>query len=312
MSNISNESSKSRQSVVSLANNSENFRERYQALAGTLLQKLQTSLELEEILQIFAEQVRHIVAFQRFTYHNNGCHLELGTEKNVGRHELDYQLSLQGQSLGSLKIQRSYRFQEVEMEAFEALVGSLIYPLRNATLYREAQMAALTDSLTGAANQRALSYQMTRDISLAKRYEQPLSMLVLDVDFFKQINDTYGHAGGDKVLQAVVQVINHCSRDSDSVFRCGGEEFAVILPNATPTDAIIIAERIRVAIEEYEFSHNGGVIKATISIGCATYRNGESGNQLMERADQALYCAKRSGRNRVCLEAQCKEEAASA
>lgn len=302
MPNNTNESNNSNTRIVSLANNSDSFRERYQSLAGTLMQKLQTTLEIEEILQIFAEEARHVVAFQRFTYHHTHCHLELGEEPNPGRHELDYQLSLQGSNLGRIRVRRSYRFQDVEMEAFESLVGSLIYPLRNASLYREAQRAALTDSLTGAANKRAFDYQIQRDISLARRYQQPLSLLLLDIDHFKQINDTHGHAAGDAVLRSVVEVIKRCCRDSDTVFRYGGEEFAVALPKANMTDGLIIAERIRNAVEDSGFQYQGTPIAVTLSIGCATHQDAESSNTLLERADQALYRAKRSGRNRTCVD----------
>lgn len=290
------------QPVVSLASDSFTFRERLESLNGRLLQRLQTTLVLEDILEIFAEEIRHLIAFQRMTYHHSSVHLEIGVEKSAGRHQLDYNLNLQGMNLGNLRVQRSFRFQEPEIAAFETLVGALIYPLRNATLYREAQLASLTDALTGAANKRALDYQLNRDVSLAKREQTALSALVLDIDHFKRINDGFGHAAGDSVLKSVVESIKANCRDSDTVFRSGGEEFVVLLANAGTRDAMIIAERIREAVAAYSFQYNGENIPVTLSIGCSTYTPNETGSTFIERADRALYLAKKTGRNKTCID----------
>jgi diguanylate cyclase (GGDEF)-like protein len=298
MSNPSNERTKSAASVISLANNSDSFRERYESLGGRLLQKLQTTLVLEEILTIFTDEVRQVVNFQRIEYRHGAFTFAIEASP-PGRHELDYNLTLQGAALGSLKIWRSYRYKEVEMEAMESLLGSLIYPLRNATLYREAQLAALTDSLTGAANKRAMDYQLQRDLNMANRYQQDLTFLLVDIDHFKRINDTFGHTAGDEVLKAVVERISKCCRSSDTVFRMGGEEFGVILAKATIGDALIIAERMRSIVAAESFIYADKTIPVTISIGCAAYRHDESGRALIERADVALYQAKRCGRNRT-------------
>ncbi|MBK8973156.1 MAG: diguanylate cyclase [Hahellaceae bacterium] len=293
-----NERSKIEHSVISLANNSDNYRARIEALGGRLLQKLQTTLVLEEILSLFAEELRQLVNFHIFEYRHGSHHFVID-QKQTARHELDYKLTLRDADLGTLKLRRSYRFKEAEMEAVESLLGSLVYPLRNATLYREAQLAALTDSLTGAANKRALDYQMQRDLSFANRYQHPLTFLLIDIDHFKLINDTHGHAAGDAVLKAVVERINRCCRDSDTVFRLGGEEFGVILANASLTDAWVIAERMRQAVSDKPFAFGKVSIPVTISLGCANYHPNESGNELIARADAALYQAKRNGRNQT-------------
>ncbi len=298
MSSPSNERTRSESSVISLANASDSFRERYASLAGRLLQKLQTTLVLEEILAIFTEEVKQVVNFHHAEY-RHGAFCFSSAAGQAGRHQIDYQLTLQGSALGSLYFWRSYRFKEVEMEALESLIGSLIYPLRNATLYREAQLAALTDPLTGAANKRAMDYQLQRDLSMANRYHQELTFLLVDIDHFKRINDTYGHATGDSVLKAVVQRISRCCRSSDTVFRFGGEEFGVILAKANLADALIIAERMRMAVAADPFICGANRIPVTISIGCAPYLHDEPALALVERADAALYRAKRAGRNRT-------------
>lgn len=298
MSNPSNERSQSEASVISLANNSEGFRERYEALGGRLLQKLQTTLVIEEILTIFSNEVRQVVNFQRIEYRHGDFNFNW-EDVNPGRHEIDYNLNLQGADLGSLKFKRSYRYREAELEAMESLLGTLIYPLRNAMLYREAQLAALTDALTGAANKRAMDYQLQRDLSIANRYRQDLTFLLVDIDHFKRINDTHGHASGDEVLKAVVARISKCCRASDTVFRMGGEEFGIILAKATHDEALTIAERMRSVVAAEPFVHGGKSIAVTISIGCANYLESESSQALIARADAALYKAKGNGRNRI-------------
>lgn len=303
MATTNNEKTENQPSIVSLANNSDSFRERFQALGGRLLQRLQTTLELEEILALFAEEVRQIVNFQSFEYRLEGLSLFPVREEGAGRHEVDYSLTLQGRDLGAVLLRRSYRFKEVEMEALETLIGSLVYPLRNALMYREAQRAALTDALTGVANKRALDYQLPRELKIAQRYQQDISLLMLDIDYFKSINDTYGHAGGDLVLQRVAQQIQKCCRGADTLFRYGGEEFAVILPTASIGDAFVIAERIRSAVTEMNCPIAGNRVSVSVSIGCATYHPNESAMTLIERADAALYQAKRNGRNRTCIAA---------
>lgn len=161
--------------------------------------------------------------------------------------------------------------------------------------------AALLDSLTKIGNRRALDQSLVEKTRVARSDDQPLVLIMLDIDHFKMVNDTYGHAVGDLVLYQLAQTLRTEIRAGDECFRAGGEEFVVLSPNTTLEQAKRHAERLRKAIAELEFSqiHTQKPLKVTASIGMAEYRLGESTDALRDRADAALYEAKRSGRNRL-------------
>lgn len=154
---------------------------------------------------------------------------------------------------------------------------------------------ATTDVLTGLSNRRAFDHHLKLELGIVDRRDTPLSLLVLDVDHFKRINDTHGHETGDKVLQAIAQVLTGCARVIDMVARVGGEEFAVILPNTDARGALEVAQRMRIAVAQAQCAGH----QITISIGCATLQSHEDATRLFSRADTALYAAKAAGRNRV-------------
>lgn len=155
------------------------------------------------------------------------------------------------------------------------------------------QTLSVTDSLTGLKNRRAFEERLNEEFSRARRYDTPLSFLLLDVDRFKQYNDTFGHLAGDELLQSLARLLEEKNRTDDFVARYGGEEFAVILPNTDLESALVIAERCR---SEAEKLHH----QLTISIGVSTMNAKMSNpNALVAAADMALYDAKDNGRNRV-------------
>jgi diguanylate cyclase (GGDEF)-like protein len=162
------------------------------------------------------------------------------------------------------------------------------------------EQMATRDGMTGLNNKRAFLTLAETEWSRFRRYDRPLSLLVLDIDHFKSVNDTYGHDVGDRVI---VQVADACrnKRESDIAARIGGEEFAVLLPETTLEKASAVAERLRNSIAERNLTADGRAIRVTISVGVA-----EAGEHtrditdLIKQADLALYEAKRTGRNRVC------------
>ncbi|HSG23985.1 MAG TPA: diguanylate cyclase [Azonexus sp.] len=161
---------------------------------------------------------------------------------------------------------------------------------------------SLTDSLTGLFNSRYLHQRLQSEMERAARYQRPLSLLVLDCDNFKSINDRFGHLDGDKVLQALAGVIGSCLRSSDSGFRYGGEEFVLLLPETTGEAARMLAERLRINFADEVVESAGGLpIRCTVSIGVAESLGGESESALIRRADEASYEAKRRGKNGVFL-----------
>lgn len=155
---------------------------------------------------------------------------------------------------------------------------------------------AREDALTGLRNRRALEEDLVREWSRALRYQQPLSLLLLDVDHFKGFNDTYGHLVGDDVLRLMAEILRKTTRGSDVLARYGGEEFIVLLPCTGPADAMLVGERLRKALERHAWSHR----PVTISVGIATMNlTMHAPSDLVRAADAALYQAKASGRDRV-------------
>jgi two-component system, cell cycle response regulator len=162
---------------------------------------------------------------------------------------------------------------------------------------------ATMDVLTGVFNRREFNRRLTIEIERSRREGHPVSLLMVDIDFFKKINDTYGHQSGDDALRHVSALLKAEVRPGDLPARYGGEEFAVILPYADSHEAFVVAERLRNLIAEQNIAiQNGQTIKATASLGCSTFpMDAETEEALMAEADAALYRAKRGGRNRVCL-----------
>lgn len=167
-------------------------------------------------------------------------------------------------------------------------------------MYSQTRYMSVTDSLTGLYNRRHFEDNLEREFLRATRYKSELSFAIIDVDYFKKVNDTYGHSCGDYVLKEVAYLILQTFRKTDMVFRYGGEEFAVIITETPLEKAVIPLERLRKAISEHQFKYNGLNISITVSIGVSEVtKNTESVHQLFENADKALYKAKENGRNQI-------------
>jgi two-component system cell cycle response regulator len=163
---------------------------------------------------------------------------------------------------------------------------------------------SITDGLTNLFNSRHFYNQLKAEIERTTRYQRTLSLLLLDIDQFKEYNDSYGHLEGDKVLVRLGQVIRSCLRKMDSAYRYGGEEFTVILPETEGEEAATVAERIRSAVENEKFYPEDSVqtVSISISVGVTEYSPNEDTAIFVQRADKAMYLSKQSGRNRVsCL-----------
>jgi diguanylate cyclase (GGDEF)-like protein len=164
------------------------------------------------------------------------------------------------------------------------------------------QKLAITDGLTRLYNSRSFYSQLELEVDRFNRYQHPLTLLLLDIDHFKDYNDKYGHLEGDKVLVRFSQIIRTCLRTNDSAYRYGGEEFTVILPETAGEEARTVAQRIRAALEAEPFSpEDGEEVTVTISIGLTEYHAKEELSTFIQRADQAMYRSKRSGRNKVSM-----------
>lgn len=189
-------------------------------------------------------------------------------------------------------------WQETEILLLRTVADQVTVAVNHARLFAQTQQQALTDGLTGCFNRRFFEMQLERDMHLATRMRQPVSLILLDVDHFKKVNDTFGHEAGDVALRQLADSLREELRGVDTAARYGGEEFAVILPQAGVEGAVAVAERLRARIERTEVP---GVGFITASFGVATYPlHATSRDMLVGTADRALYNAKNTGRNRVC------------
>jgi diguanylate cyclase len=165
---------------------------------------------------------------------------------------------------------------------------------------RELHQLSITDGLTDLYNRKHLMDLFDMEMARARRYRIPFSVLIADIDYFKKINDTYGHLAGDSVLRRIADTLRHTVRECDHVGRYGGEEFLIILPNSDAAGAMKMALRIREQISQLSFYNDGNEISMTISVGVAPCHNDEdSVEAILGRADSALYQAKAGGRNQV-------------
>jgi diguanylate cyclase (GGDEF)-like protein len=170
--------------------------------------------------------------------------------------------------------------------------------LENAGLFSELQRSAITDSLTGVYNTRFFHEVLGRETARADRYSTALSLLMIDIDTFKLVNDTFGHVVGNKVLTQIAKSLEHTVRNTDFVFRCGGDEFGVVLPGTDLDGAMRVAEKILQKVETGEILASLGYSgRVTVSIGLSEYRRGSHFETLVAEADQALYMSKRSSKN---------------
>ena len=191
-----------------------------------------------------------------------------------------------------------------DIDYLEQLTRQAAATINRANSYSTILQYATLDALTNLNNRRQFETRLGQEISITKRQNNPLCAMMIDIDFFKSVNDTYGHAAGDEVLRTVAGIIKQTLRESDIPARYGGEEFAVLLPFTHIEEAKIVGERLRKAVESASISINQETedqkqISVTISMGIAEFDRVESGEILFERADKALYEAKTNGRNQV-------------
>lgn len=193
---------------------------------------------------------------------------------------------------------------EMELQARVNVHFKLTQTIRELEQSRRALAEqATTDPLTRLANRRAFFERGNQQLSIARRYKNDLSVLLLDIDFFKKVNDTFGHQAGDDVLITIANTLTRMTRSEDVAARVGGEEFAVLLPDTNPLGSAVLAERIRAAIEAEEMLLGGKPRSVTASIGVASFliESVDSLDQLLSVADKRLYLAKQHGRNRICV-----------
>ena len=188
---------------------------------------------------------------------------------------------------------------------FDIMISELLAIFKMKYQYTEKEFMSVLDGLTGLYNRRQFEIGLEQEYNRTKRHPSDFSLAILDIDFFKKVNDTYGHQYGDYVLKTVASLMKQAFRKTDLLYRYGGEELIIIMPETNIEGAIIPVQRLRRMIEEYDFDYNGVKAKVTASIGLTmNYQEFNSPADILKSADEALYKAKESGRNRVVLHEQ--------
>ena len=259
---------------------------------------LQTTLDVTQVFELFAQEIKTFVRFDSISYEFEEQNVKLKSGRN-NKFKRSYQLVISDQVLGDITFTRRIDFEKRETQEIEFLLKGLVYPLRNALMYQQALHDVHKDPLTGVKNRGAFNDTIKREIDVARLNNSSLSMIVLDIDYFKKINDTFGHSVGDCILKKLANCTSQSIRGTDLLFRYGGEEFVVLLPNTDDKGAFRLAQRIRRKIEKSDCDYDGRTIRLTVSAGVACLGEKDNAHDLFVKADTALYAAKADGRNIV-------------
>jgi diguanylate cyclase (GGDEF)-like protein len=261
---------------------------------------LSRSLELEKIVETFSNEIKNEVPHVGFHYDFS----EIGTSFSQGDeavYSANYRLSVQNVSIGELTFFRDRSFSSEEICDLEDLLCALVYPVKHAVMYRTLLKSAYSDPLTGLNNRTSMEKCLPREVDLAKRHQQSMAILVMDLDGFKEINDNHGHDIGDQMLREVGQVIHKAVKNTDLLYRYGGDEFVGGLVQTDLEGAIYVSERIRSGVENLPSLTDLPSCRIKISIGLTMVKFSDSFDQAFKRADKALYSAKLAGKNQISV-----------
>lgn len=262
----------------------------------TLLNRLQTTVEPEILFAIFYQEVSQYLPICNVGFVTNRVELKLLIQDRGG-YCISQRLAINNKSLGCFKCYFTDKPTLAQVKLLKKLAKILSYPLNNAMQYQQVKHMALTDNLTGLANRNQFEATFQGLVSNNNEKQTSFSLLVIDLDGFKRINDQFGHQTGDLVLCSFAKILLACCREQDKVFRFGGDEFTILL-NDTKIDSVPkIAQRISTLMNTCQFLTKFGL---SCSIGSALYQRYDESKQLFGRADEALYRAKGKGKN--CLE----------
>lgn len=250
-----------------------------------LLEQLQTTLELDKLLNIFAMEVSNYLDFAGLVFkHGDTSATMRGTRK--AKLVKQFELKINGELVGTLSYHTNKRIDDQTLSILNKLHRHFIYPLKNATLYHTAMSLAMQDSLTRLGNRRHFDEQLHKAMHQARRKHRQLGLIVGDLDRFKAINDTFGHSVGDEVLQEFAKALSASVRDSDSVFRMGGDEFAMIIEDACDQSLRIIESRLLSAVKRSPVLQK---YQVSCSLGSSFFNRTDNDKTFFDRADQDLY-----------------------
>lgn len=260
-----------------------------------LLSQLQTTLDIEQILNIFSMEAAKLVSFVGLTLSYDDKTVKVPGSQ-IEKFEHSYPITVAGNLIAKLVYSTAFALKQNLSAKLEQLHEQLKYPLRNAIEFDRLKRMSLKDHLTGVGNRASFEDNYDRLLAHSERKKEPFTMMLFDLDNFKQVNDDFGHERGDRILQSFARVLTHCLRNTDLIFRFGGDEFVALLDHSDSASAELVAKRIMTAINKDPIMSNNGV---TSSIGYAQWRQGDDDKSLFVRADRALYMAKAAGRDCV-------------
>ena len=255
----------------------------YQKLV--LVEQLQTSLDLTILLNVFAMETSKHVDFSGLYFKNGDISVAVRGSK-AGKKERLFELKLNNHYIGTLSYAINSPISITNNTKLKELHQLLIHPINNAIKYQQAILLAMQDGLTGLGNRRYFDEQIKRAMHHANRQRSKVGLMICDLNKFKVINDTYGHQIGDEILTSFANAISRCIRDSDSSFRFGGDEFAIIVEDASEQSLLIIEARIAQALAEDSLlaKHHVGC-----SLGYTFMNRADTEKSFFERADSLLY-----------------------
>lgn len=269
-----------------------------------LMQRLLGCTEVEALVSRFFGWCNELNLADGMSYQavNEGNDLEYGLRRH---HSASYALTLDNVDLGRITVCRRDRYNESELLVIEQALGALARCLCSAVKFAKLEQMVTQDPLTGLGNRLSLEEWLERELSRTRRHGSPLSLMMIDVDHFKKINDTLGHLAGDLVLKTIADVFKRSTRGSDLLFRFGGDEFTILLPHTDLQGAKDAARqmcRALAALSDAEFGLDDDTsgLRPGISVGVADYQAGDTQESLLQRADSRLYHAKTEGRGVIC------------
>ncbi len=258
--------------------------------------------DFHQLMNAFITGVRRTLPCDGIEYEEESINLYL-LDGDLMPSACHYNLGYQQQALGRICFSRSYDFTEDELVMLETMLSGLVLPLRNALRSQQAIHIAQRDALTGLRNSSCYHDNVEIEIKRARRYGTPFSLILIDIDNFKKINDQYGRESGDELLTQLARSIESQARSSDIVFRNGGDEFLVFLPNTGREQALTVAERIKRHTVGRQYQCREVRIAITLSAGVATIGREDDAFRLFSRADKALFHAKILGKNQIHAQA---------
>lgn len=292
--------------TLNILDNTTSTLDAYNALANSitannsrasLLEQLQTTLDLDKLFDIFSMEAARYIKFSGLYFKSPLVSKTLrGSRKS--KHERQFELKLNDEFIGTISYSINKPISMHHFKDLQRIHQIILYPLKNALQYHQAMQLAMQDSLTGLGNRRYFDEQLKRAMHNANRHHAHVGLVLGDLNKFKAINDTYGHSVGDQVLVQFAQVLRACVRDSDSIFRFGGDEFAIIVENASEYALDVIRSRL-----DKQLTSNPLLAKYQVgcSLGTTFMNRADNEHSLFERADQALYRQKMNMSKRFSL-----------